>query len=128
MRNQPSARLIVIVLLLAVATAPPRRILAREKNRPPVIANDAIITTAARSDVLGQIVEVTTSITVQASDPDGDVLTFRWTASSGAISGKGPTGTWKRELTSSGAPAPGTATVVVTDGRGGRATHTFTAK
>ena len=103
-------------------------ILVPVKNRPPVIAKDTIVTTAVDSNLLGQILGVTTKITIQASDPDGDVLSFRWTASNGSITGNGPTGTWKRELTSGGQPIPGTATVVVTDGRGGQAEYTFTAK
>jgi hypothetical protein len=58
-------------------------------------------------------------ITCIASDPDGDELTYTWTAYGGTISGEGPTVTWT---------APdmyGTCTikVEVSDGRNGLATE-----
>lgn len=128
MKPQPPAKLVVMGLLAALVAATLGCILVPVRNQPPVIAKDTIVTTAVDSNLLGQILGVTTKITIQASDPDGDVLTFRWTASNGSITGNGPSGTWKRELTSGGQPIPGTATVVVTDGRGGQAEYTFTAK
>ena len=56
-----------------------------------------------------------------ASDPDGDRLTYAWSASGGNISGTGPTITW---------PAPETVgtytiTVKVTDNRGGENTSSL---
>ena len=57
-----------------------------------------------------------------ASDPDGDSLTYTWSATAGTFSGTGPITTWM-------APdIPGTyaITVKVTDGRGGEATMQLT--
>ena len=53
-----------------------------------------------------------------ASDPDGDELTYQWTATDGKISGQGSTVTW----TAPNTPGTYAITVKVTDGRGGEAT------
>jgi hypothetical protein len=53
-----------------------------------------------------------------AADPDGDSLTYSWSASNGSISGAGVTATWTRAL-DFGEPQPGTVTVTADDGRGG---------
>ncbi|MDD5590686.1 MAG: Ig-like domain-containing protein [Dehalococcoidales bacterium] len=52
-----------------------------------------------------------------ASDPDGDELSYQWSANAGTISGTGSIVTW----TAPGALAPlgGTVSVTVSDGRGG---------
>ena len=60
----------------------------------------------------------TSTIKCLATDPDGDELTYTWSASGGSISGKGSVATWV---------APDTygtynITVTVTDSRGGQAT------
>ena len=61
-----------------------------------------------------------TEITCEASDPDGDELSYTWLADGGKISAKGHTATWV---------APDCVnsydiTVVVKDGKGGEATET----
>jgi hypothetical protein len=95
-------------------------------NHIPVISQDVIVTTTTQSNMLNEITGVTTKITVKASDEDSDVLTYRWTASNGAISGNGPSGTWRRELRNNNNElAPGTAAVTVSDGHGGEATYTY---
>jgi len=61
----------------------------------------------------------TATVTCSASDPDGDPLTYEWTASDGTITGWGASVTWT-------APSPAgtyTITCVVRDGRGGTATQ-----
>ena len=63
-----------------------------------------------------------TPITCFASDPDGDELSYTWSAEAGNITGEGDTVTWV-------APnAYGTyaITVIVTDGRGGEAGESVT--
>ena len=56
-----------------------------------------------------------------ASDPDGDKLSYSWSAS-GDINGKGSIVTWTAPAT----PSNYTITVKVTDGRGGEATMQLT--
>lgn len=97
-------------------------------NRPPIISENAVVSNTTESNMLQEIVGVTTKITIKASDPDRDPLTYAWTASNGSITGNGATGIWKRVLVNGDRLVPGTATVVVTDGRGGQAKYTFTAK
>jgi len=81
-------------------------------NNPPVIASltpsPAAVTPGGSS-----------TITCAASDPDGDTLTYAWTATGGTISGTGSTVTWV---------APSVAgtyniSVTVDDGNGGTDTH-----
>ena len=57
-----------------------------------------------------------------ASDPDGDSLSYSWSASKGNISGEGSVVTWIVP----DAPGAYTLTVEVTDGRGGEATMQLT--
>jgi hypothetical protein len=112
----------------AVVTAAPTEAPTESKgvNHPPVIAKEVIITTTTETNVFQEITGVTTKITIDASDPDGDVLHYSWTCSNGTITGNGPSGTWRRALKdNNNALVPGTATVTVTDGRGGEATYTY---
>jgi hypothetical protein len=94
-------------------------------NHAPKIADEVIYTTSTQSNMLGEITGVTTTITIQPSDEDGDVLNFAWSATNGTISGKGPSGTWQRVLTNTGELVPGSVTVVVSDGKGGEAKLTY---
>ena len=62
-------------------------------------------------------VDVSSSINIEclASDPDGDEISYQWSATGGTISGVGPSITW----TAPGSPGIHTVAVVVGDGRGG---------
>jgi len=78
-------------------------------NRPPTVACEV-----EKSTILpGETVRVRAT----ASDPDGDPLTYTWSASAGKISGSGAQAT----LDSTGVVPPATITVTVrvSDGRGG---------
>jgi hypothetical protein len=59
------------------------------------------------------------SLTCEASDPDGDTLTYSWTSTEGSISGTGSTVSWTAPAT----VGTYTVTVSVSDGKGGTATQ-----
>jgi hypothetical protein len=96
------------VLLLAPSCTTPT-------NHPPVIASleaepEKVIT-------LGSC-----QITCNATDPDGDELSYGWSSSGGGIIGEGATVTWTAPL-----PAGSyNVTVTVTDDRGGEVTDYVT--
>lgn len=83
-------------------------------NQPPVIAS----LTAEPQTVKKAM---TSAIQCTASDPDGDKLSYAWSASRGKISGKGSAATW----VAPDAFGTYTITVTVSDGRGGEATETI---
>ena len=80
-------------------------------NQPPLISS-------LTGDPSGVLYGGTATITCIASDPDGDVVSYSWSASEGTISGVGEKITWK-------APNKGgdfNITVLVSDGKGGETT------
>ncbi|MBA7611977.1 hypothetical protein ES703_19210 [subsurface metagenome] len=80
-------------------------------NNPPVIED--LYTDCPRVKPGG-----TGTITCEASDPDGDELTYTWSTERGAISGEGDTVTW----TAPSEYGNYVITVTVSDGRGGEVT------
>ena len=82
-----------------------------EENRDPIINN---ITLSSASIKTGQQYDVTGDV----SDPDGDAVTFKWTASSGTtfLDTKNP-----MKWTAPVAAGPATITLKVADGKGGEA-------
>jgi outer membrane protein OmpA-like peptidoglycan-associated protein len=85
---------------------------APKPNRNPIVSCSA--------DRNSLIEGESTGVHANASDPDGDPLTYSWTSSAGRVAGSGADVTFD----STGVPAGTTATVtvVVSDGRGGSAT------
>jgi len=83
-------------------------------NHPPVIES----LTPKRWTV---VEAETSTIECIASDPDGDELSYIWSAESGNISGEGSVVTW----IAPDAPGAYTITVEVTDGRGGEASESI---
>jgi len=84
-------------------------------NNEPIIAS---LEPAAE----GVVPLASLQVACTASDPDGDELSYEWSASAGEIDGAGHTVTWV-------APASEgsySVAVVVTDGRGGQATDSVT--
>ena len=85
-------------------------------NQPPVIAG--LTKDGSPSEEENRIREWrTVNIQCNAEDPDGDELTYLWRATGGKINGEGNTVGW----TSPGVTGHYTITVVVTDGRDGKA-------
>lgn len=87
---------------------------------PPPVNHEPSVTCSASPTVLTIGVDsMKVALTASGSDPDNDVLVYRWTSSSGTITGDGPNVT----LDLSGAsPGSYSATVTVDDGKGGTAT------
>jgi outer membrane protein OmpA-like peptidoglycan-associated protein len=97
------------VIKLGVASWPEN---APPPNRPPVAS-----CSAEKSSVYTGSSDVVT-VRVQASDPDGDPLTYNWTATGGRVDGSGTEVRWNSAGTAAGTY---TINVRVDDGRGGTA-------
>jgi outer membrane protein OmpA-like peptidoglycan-associated protein len=87
-------------------------------NRPPTVSCDVDKTSVSPGERV--------RCHATASDPDGDPLTYEWSASSGSVSGTGPEATWDSAGVAPGSSA--TITVRVSDGRGGTAQSTCTIR
>ena len=97
----------VVTLLISSCALPPEK---PQANRPPVI-----------DQIAGQTYWLPSTegpLTCIASDPDGDNLTYTWTADNGTIEGQGPTITWIPPANM----GKYNITLTVSDGRGGEAT------
>ncbi|MBZ5537756.1 MAG: OmpA family protein [Acidobacteriia bacterium] len=75
-------------------------------NHPPVCNATADRTTLLSGE--------RTRLVANASDPDGDPLTYQWSATAGQITGTGDTVSFVAD-----GPGPATITVTVNDGKGG---------
>jgi outer membrane protein OmpA-like peptidoglycan-associated protein len=83
---------------------------------PPPPNHPPTVTAAAKPD---QVVAGDSSgIEAQANDPDGDPLTYTWSANGGSVEGTGPQVRWN---SAGAAPGKYAVTVKVDDGRGGTA-------
>ncbi len=80
--------------------------LGTRRNEPPV-ATCAVASASIKQDE-------TTTVRANAHDPDGDTLTYSWSASGGKITGSGDTATFDATGV---APGRYTATVTVSDGK-----------
>ncbi len=81
-----------------------------EENKIPTVS--AVTVTPATINAGG-----TVTVTVAASDPDGDALTYAYTATGGAVQGTGNVATW----VAPNAAGAYSVTVLVSDGNGGTA-------
>jgi hypothetical protein len=107
-----NALFLMIVLLLGVGIIL-HSCKKDEENKNPVVSS---VTVAPNSIVAGGMV----TVTVAASDPDGDALTYTYNATGGAIAGTGNVATW----TAPSAEGAYSVTVSVSDGNGGTASGT----
>lgn len=80
-------------------------------NANPIVASVVVAPNSVNANGVA-------SVTVTASDPNGDVLTYSYTVTGGSISGNGATASW----TAPSAQGAHSVTVTVTDGKGGTAT------
>ena len=94
--------------------APPGTIPAAQ-NRPPTVR--------ARCEPCTVEVGKTSTVTGDAQDPDGDTLTYRWSAPTGRFANAGDRQTvWTAPMQEGPVPA----TIVVDDGKGGTASDSVT--
>jgi hypothetical protein len=98
-------------------------------NRPPQFPDpmSTSVSTQSHHDPNNSSMSgATTTMTVSspATDPDGDPVTYSWTASNGSIAPNGLSAVWTRVI-SAGDPVPGQAVITASDGRGGTDTFTF---
>jgi photosystem II stability/assembly factor-like uncharacterized protein len=106
-----------------VAAKPLRRVL-KGGNHPPVINPPFRSVQQYNYDDYGRMIGVVLTLSVDASDPDGDPLIYTWTATTGTIVGTGSEVQWTPPI-EMGTPASGVVTVVVSDGKGGKVAHRF---
>jgi hypothetical protein len=85
-------------------------------NQAPVIT-DMTIDGATPAEINGVRQWITKTVQCNVNDPDGDKLSYMWRTTGGKITGEGSTVGW----TSPGVSGEYTVTVVVSDGRGGKA-------
>jgi len=95
-------------LLVALSCTTPAN---NSENREPII--NSLQAEADQTAPLGSL-----QVTCDASDPDGDELSYNWSASAGRIDGEGATITW----TAPDSAGSYNVTVAVSDGHGGSAT------
>jgi peptidoglycan-associated lipoprotein len=85
------------------------------QNRPPTVR--------AQCDPCTVEVGRTSTVRADAKDPDGDALTYKWSAPTGSLaSPTAPTSPWTAPMQ----PGPVPVTVTVDDGKGGTASDTVT--
>jgi hypothetical protein len=108
-------RWVIVTVIVVVAAVLSISLHAMLGNRPPVIAS-----LEAEADRV--FPSASAQIVCTASDPDGDELTYAWSATRGAIDGEGATVTW----TAPDDEGWYNVGVRVTDGRGGEDTTHMT--
>jgi hypothetical protein len=104
--------LIVPTLLLSSACSPP----PPPAPPPPPPNEPPIINSLIAEKEVATLTE--SQITCQATDADGDVLSYQWSADGGTIKGEGSSINWVAPDTAGNY----TVKVTVTDGKGGEAT------
>jgi Bacterial Ig domain len=99
----------LVITVIAVATV---LILASSCTTP---TNQEPIVTSLEAEAGWTTPSGSLQVTCTASDPDGDELSYNWSASAGEVNGDGDTAMW----TAPASEGSYSVAVVVTDGRGG---------
>lgn len=94
---------------------PPAPVPPPPANRPPTVT--------ARCEPCTTLVGTAVTVTADANDPDGDTLTYRWTAPTGTFANAADRQT---RFTCPAQPGAVPVTVTVNDGKGGTANSTVT--
>ena len=102
--------------MMCAAPQPPQPDQPQQPNRAPVIKS---MYGASNWEP-----QTEGDFTCMASDPDGDNLTYSWTADNGTIKGNGSSAKW----TSPSSMGKYKITVIVSDGKGGKASATQEAR
>ena len=110
-------------------TTPPSPAPGPSANNPPAFPTPMSNTASTQFQYdpnTGNLTGATTMVTVTtpATDPDGDPISYSWTATNGTVQNNGLSATWQRVI-SLGQPADGDLTITASDNRGGTDTHTF---
>ena len=86
-----------------------------EQQQPPVVINRSPVISSVVANPTTVSTGAVSAITCSASDADGDILAYTWSAASGTISGTGHTINWTAPASSS----TYVINVTVSDGHGG---------
>jgi len=87
----------------------------KEENKPPTISSVVVNPASVNANGIA-------TVTVTASDPDGDALTYTYNVSGGSIVGNGASATW----TAPAVEGANSVTVNVSDGKGGQVSSNAT--
>jgi hypothetical protein len=94
------------------------------ENRIPIVAGAVDVSNSIGLGPTGRQESMTTTVTIDASDPDGDPLTFTWRASNGELSPAGNRVAWRRPV-QLGRAEEGLLVVELSDGKGGKTTRAW---
>jgi hypothetical protein len=109
-------RLVIMSAIIVVAVLLPLILLNT------VLANHQPAITSLEAEPMRRLASNSWQIECTASDPDGDELSYEWSASGGEANGQGSAVTW----TAPNATGSYDVTVTVTDGRGGEVMRAVT--
>jgi hypothetical protein len=121
--KQSTTRIATFRVSAPSAPSAPRTGANRAPHWPSAVSWKAA--TVYSYDGAGALVSAVTTVKISAAvDPDGDALSYSWSASNGSIVGHGLTATWQRKV-SGHAVQNGDVVVTANDGHGGTGRYTL---